>query len=77
MVHALQHSTRAYIMETGSVVLKGASEELIDNDYIKERTWEFDLGAGKSLDRALNNLGRWVCREKISREPRKWGRNGA
>ena len=48
MVQALQHSTRAYIMETGSVVLKGAGEKLIDNDHIKERTWEFDPGAGKA-----------------------------
>ncbi len=36
VVHALKHSSRAYIMETGSVVLKGTSEELIANDHIKE-----------------------------------------
>ncbi len=48
VVHALQHSTRAYIMETGSVVLNGAGEKLIDNDHIKEGTWEFDPGAGKA-----------------------------
>jgi branched-chain amino acid transport system ATP-binding protein len=36
VVHALKHSSRAYIMETGSVVLQGTSEELIDNEHIKE-----------------------------------------
>jgi branched-chain amino acid transport system ATP-binding protein len=36
VVHALQHSTRAYIIETGRIVLKGNSRELIDNDHVKE-----------------------------------------
>ncbi len=36
VVHALTHSSRAYIMETGTVVLQGASEAMLDNDHIKE-----------------------------------------
>lgn len=36
VVHALQHSNRAYIMETGSIVLEGKSEDLIRNDHIKK-----------------------------------------
>ena len=36
VVHALKHSVRAYIIETGRVVLKGTSAALIDNDHVKE-----------------------------------------
>ncbi len=36
VVHALQHSSRAYILETGDIALSGKSEDLIDNDHIKE-----------------------------------------
>ena len=36
VVHALQHSSRAYIIETGCIALSGKSEDLIDNDHIKE-----------------------------------------
>lgn len=36
VMHALQHSTRAYIIEMGRIILDGNSEEMIDNDHIKE-----------------------------------------
>jgi len=36
VVHALKHSRRAYIIETGRIVLKGNSAELIDNEHVKE-----------------------------------------
>jgi branched-chain amino acid transport system ATP-binding protein len=36
VVHALKHSSRAYIIETGSAVLKGNSAELIDDEHVKE-----------------------------------------
>ncbi len=35
VVHALEHSKRAYVIETGNIVLEGRSEELMDSDLIK------------------------------------------
>jgi branched-chain amino acid transport system ATP-binding protein len=36
VAHALQHSSRAYIIETGSIVMEGTSEDLIMNDHVKD-----------------------------------------
>ncbi len=57
---ALGLSKRAYIMENGKIVLEGISEELINNEDVKE----FYLGGGKDKRKSFKDLKSYKRRKR-------------
>ncbi len=57
---ALGLSKRAYIMENGKIVLDGNSDELLNNEDVKE----FYLGGGKENRRSFKNLKSYKRRKR-------------
>ena len=57
---ALKVSSRAYIMENGKIVLEGTSQELSNNEDVKE----FYLGGGKAERKSFKNLKSYKRRKR-------------
>ena len=57
---ALSLSKRAYIMENGKIVLEGLSNELIDNEDVKE----FYLGGGNEKRKSFKELKSYKRRKR-------------
>ena len=57
---ALKVSSRAYIMENGKIVLEGTSQELSNNEDVKE----FYLGGGKTDRKSFKNLKSYKRRKR-------------
>jgi branched-chain amino acid transport system ATP-binding protein len=57
---ALKHSTYGYIMESGKVVMDGTSEELMNNNDVKE----FYLGGGDGDRKSFKNLKSFKRRKR-------------
>ena len=57
---ALSISSRAYIMENGKIVLEGLSNDLSNNEDVKE----FYLGGGKGERKSFKNLKSYKRRKR-------------
>ena len=56
---ALSIAQYAYIMENGRVVLEGTSQELLDNEDIKEFYLGLSLSGGRKSYRNVKNSHNW------------------
>ena len=71
---ALSIASRAYVLETGRIVMEGDAKTLLDNEKVRRRIWGRDgggerpgVGNGQSSASGLRqapsaSVGRWACR---------------
>ena len=57
---ALNLSSRSYIMENGKIVMEGKSEDLIENEDVKE----FYLGGGNDNRKSFKDLKSYKRRKR-------------